>query len=298
MKLSPLAFVFLLVATGTGAATLVPDPPRRCDNCDDWNAAQKPFRVYGDTWYVGTHGLSSVLIASGDGLIVLDGGLPQSAPLIAANIESLGYRVADIKLIVNSHAHYDHAGGIAALARASGARVVASAAGAAALRRGEPTKDDPQYAFGHDANAFPAVARVDVVADGETVRVGNLAVTAHLTPGHTPGRTTWTWRSCEGERCLDIVYADSLNAVSAPEFRFGDGATFRRSIAAVAALPCDIVLSVHPDVSGTFAKLERRERDGAADAFVDPTSCRAYANGAASRIEQRLATEKAGATAR
>lgn len=127
--------------------------------------------------------------------------------------------------------------------------MAAGASGARALQKGEPPADDPQYGFGREANSFPPVKRVKVVGDGEILRVGPLAVTAHLTPGHTPGSTTWTWRSCEGSRCLQIVYADSLNSVSAPGFRFsGDGShpniepSFRQSIAKVAGLPCDIVL--------------------------------------------------------
>src|SRR5262249_52001989 len=155
-----------------------------------------------------------------------------------------------IRLIVNSHAHFDHAGGIAALQRASGAVVAASAAGARALERGEPLPEDPQYGFGRKSTEFPAVARVRVAADGETLRVGDLALTAHHTQGHTPGSTTWTWRSCEGTHCLDLVYADSLNAVSSPGFRFTDHPElieqFRRSIAKVKSLPCDVLLSVHP----------------------------------------------------
>jgi metallo-beta-lactamase class B len=137
--------------------------------------------------------------------------------------------------------------------RASGAEVAASASGAQALQRGLPTADDPQIGFGEKTNRFPAVAKVRVVADGEVLRVGELALTAHLTPGHTPGSTTWSWRSCEGAACKNIVYADSLNAVAAPGFRFTGDAThpsrvdaFRRSIATVATLPCDVFLTVHP----------------------------------------------------
>jgi len=137
------------------------------------------------------------------------------------------------------------------------------------------------------------------VADGETLRVGNLAVTAHLTPGHTPGGTTWTWRSCEGARCLEIVYADSLNPVSAPGFRFtGDAThpsvteTFRRSISTVEGLPCDILLAVHPSFAGMEDKLKRRREQPGSEPFVDPKACRTYAADAAKRLDQRIAEEK------
>lgn len=282
----------LLLAAATAAAP-VADAPIDCESCAEWNREQAPFRVFGGTYYVGVRGLSSVLIADKAGLVLLDGDLPQSAPLIEAHIRALGYRVEDLKLIVNSHAHSDHAGGIARLARDSGAQVVASPAGAKALRAGGPTSDDPQAGF---EGRFPPVAKVREVKDGQTLRVGAIALTAHFTPGHTPGATTWTWRSCEGARCLDVVYADSLNAMAAPGFRFADGAGARlaASIDRVAALPCDVLLTVHPDFAQTFEKLARRE-GGESDAFVDRAACAAYADDARERLAQRLAEERAAA---
>ena len=275
---------------------LVPDPPHPCEQCDEWNAPREPFRVFGNTYYVGTAGLSSILIASDQGLILLDGGLPQSAPRIDAGIRKLGFDTADIRLILNSHAHYDHAGGIAALQRASGATVGASREGARAIENGGPLRDDPQFAFGKSGR-FPGVKRVQVVRDGEVLRVGDVAVTAHFTPGHTPGGTTWTWRACEGERCLDLVYADSLTPVAAPGFRFGGtpgrpgaGSTLRRSIARVAALPCDILLTAHPDASA-LAGASALDQPGA---LVDPRACRAYADRMAQRLDQRLEEERRG----
>jgi metallo-beta-lactamase class B len=277
------ALLVSVLALAQGTPALRPDPPHKCAECDGWNKPHEPFKIFGNTYYVGVEGIASVLITSGAGSILLDGALPQSAPLIDANIRNLGFRTQDIRLILNSHAHYDHAGGIAALQRVSGATVAARAAGKAAIERGEPTPDDPQFAFGRDANAYPAVANVKTVADGETLRVGDLAITAHAVPGHTPGATTWTWRSCEGARCWNIVYADSLNSVSAPGFRFSGDAShpsiveqFRRSIALVRDLPCDIVIPVHPVFPLT------------------PNGCRAYADGAAKRLDDRIAEEKRG----
>ncbi|HEX4955915.1 MAG TPA: subclass B3 metallo-beta-lactamase [Thermoanaerobaculia bacterium] len=290
-----------VLAPGAAAAPpLVPDPPIVCESCDAWNAPHEPFRVFGNTYYVGVAGLSAVLIATDQGLILIDAGLPQSAPLIDTNIRRLGFRTEDLKLILNGHAHYDHAGGIAALQRASGATVATSEAGAQALRRGEPTEDDPQFAFGPKENAFPAVAEVRAVRDGETLRLGSLAITAHHTPGHTPGSTSWSWRSCEGERCLDVVYADSLAPVSAPGFRFtGDAShpsrikTFRSSIAKIGALPCDILLSPHPGFSGMDEKLAKRQQRVTPDPFIDPESCRAYAAKATAGLEKRITEEQA-----
>ncbi len=130
------------------APTFKSDPPHKCDSCDEWNKPREPFKLFGNSYYVGTDGLSAILIAGDAGHILLDGGLEQSAAVIDANIRKLGFKTEDIKLIVNSHGHYDHAGGIAALQRASGATVAASPSGADALQRGENTTDDPQYGFG------------------------------------------------------------------------------------------------------------------------------------------------------
>lgn len=298
-----LAISWAAVAAAAGPSGLTADPPAKCGSCAEWNKAQEPFRVFGNTYFVGVAGLGSMLVTSDQGLILLDGGLAQSAPLIDASIRKLGFRTEDVRLIVNSHAHFDHAGGIAALQRASGARVAASASGARAIEGGQPTADDPQYGLGREANAFPSVKHVRAVADGETLRVGDLAITAHVTPGHTPGSTTWTWRSCEGPRCLDIVYADSLNAVAAPGFRFtGDAthpsreATFRQSIATVGGLPCDIMLAVHPGFAGMAEKLRRRKEEPGSEPFIDPLACSTYASDAAKRFDQRVVEEgKAGA---
>ena len=203
--------------------------------------------------------MSSVLITSKDGHVLIDGGLTQTAPQIAANIAKLGFRLEDVKLIVNSHTHYDHAGGIAALQRASGAQVAASPAAKRALEGGGPTEDDPQFAFGPEHNNFPAVANVRAIKDGETLRVGDLAITVHFTPGHTPGGTSWSWQTCEGDTCQNMVYADSLNSVSAPGFKFSADAqrvkNFERSIDTVAGLKCDILLTPHPEAFDLDAKV-------------------------------------------
>jgi metallo-beta-lactamase class B len=288
-----------ILAAASGASQLRIDPAKTCDACEAWNAPHEPFRVFGNTYYVGVAGLSSVLIASDKGLILLDGALPQSVPLIDAHIRALGFRTEDVRLIVNSHAHFDHAGGIAALQRASGARVAASASGAWAIEHGQPAADDPQYVQHDEVSRFPRVKHVQVVTDGESLTVGELKITAHLTPGHTPGSTTWTWRSCEADRCLDVVYADSLNPVSDPGFHFtGDAKhpsreeSFRRSIAAVEGLPCDVLLTVHPGFAGLDDKLQRREQQPASNPFVDPQACRAYAADARQRLDRRVAEER------
>jgi metallo-beta-lactamase class B len=292
--------IALLAGAGTTmAANLGVDPPHDCDQCESWAKSREPFRVFGNTWFVGG-GLSSILITSKDGHVLIDGGLTQSAAQIAANIEKLGFHLNDVKLIVNSHTHYDHAGGIAALQRASHAQVAASPAAKRALEGGGPTEDDPQFGFGPAHNNFPAVANVRAITDGETLHVGDIDITAHFTPGHTPGGTTWSWDSCESDVCQYMAYADSLNSISAPGFRFtGDAthpgrvASFEKSIATVAALKCSILLTPHPEAFDLDAKLERRAREPNWNPFVDRNACKAYADGARQRLEKRVAEENA-----
>ena len=262
----------------------------------EWNTPRKPVRIYGDTWYVGPYGLSALLVDTGHGLVLFDGDLPASAPLIEKNIRALGFHVRDVKWILNSHAHADHAGGIAALQRDSGAQVIASAEGARALALGGSDPTDPQYGV---APAYAPVAHVRPVRDGETLRLSDVAITAHYTPGHTPGSTSWTWVSCSEGRCLHMVYADSLTALGSASFRYSDHPerveAFQQSIATVAALPCDILLTPHPDASGFWQKVERRKSDADSAPLVDPDACRAYAAAAAIKLDATLAKEKAKA---
>lgn len=291
-----------MLALALTLATAADTAPKLCAACDDWNAPQAPFRLHGKSFYVGPQGLGAVLIDSGDGLILLDGALPQSAEPIARNIAALGYRIEDVKWIVNSHAHYDHAGGLAALQRMSGAEVAASPRGADALRRGNAPPDDPQYGLGEEANRFPPVPDVVEIGDGETITLGDITLTAHHTPGHAPGGTTWHWRSCAAGECLNLVYADSLTAVSAEDFRFtADGgarvAEFRRSIDKLRQLPCDILVSTHPSFTGLFERQARQASPDDHSVFVDAEACRKYADGAERWLDRRLAVEQAAEAA-
>jgi metallo-beta-lactamase class B len=291
----------LVMAAVQAPDRLRPDPPRVCDSCAEWNAPVAPFQIFGNTYYVGPAGVSSILVTSPTGHVLLDGALPQSAVEIDANIRTLGFKPEDIRLIVISHAHFDHVGGIAALARLSGAPVAASPEAAKALARGNVMPDDPQASLGEAAMAFPPVPHVRVIRDGEALQAGGVTVTAHFTPGHTPGGVTWSWRSCEGARCLDVVYIDSLNAVSGPNFRFTGDAThpslvpvFRHSLATVEALPCDVVLTDHPSAANLDAKRAARASSPETNPFVDPAGCRAVVRAARELLESRIASEGRG----
>lgn len=301
----------LALATASLGAQNVDSVPAysrtECPDCATWNAPAQPVRLFGNAYYVGTRGLSAVLLTSPNGHVLIDAGLPESAPHIAANIRALGFRVEDVELIVNSHVHYDHAGGIATLQRASGAVVAASPASAPVLRTGHSGPDDPQYGgpgpvrgVAGVALAFPPVPNVRVVADGDTLRVGPIVIVAHFTPGHTPGGTSWSWRSCDGQECRSFVYADSQTPISVDGFYYSRSTTypsavqdFERGFAVLERLPCDILVTPHPSASRLWERLEARER-GAPDALREPDACRRYAASARKRLVDRLARESSG----
>lgn len=261
-------------------------------NYPSWTAPQEAFRIYGNTWYVGPHGLGVYLITAPTGHVLIDGGLPGYTSLIEANIQHLGFDLQDIKWILISHAHYDHAGGIAKLARDTGAQVIAGVADAPLLERGG--RDDPQYG---DRFPFPPVDLARSVTDGEQLHLGKLVLTAHATPGHTKGNTTWAWLSCEDKRCMHMVDVGSL---SAPGYKLIGNPKypdiiedFEHSFALVSKLPCDIPLALHPSAVHLWDRVAAHKQ-GDANALIDPIGCRAYARSARKQFKAQLAKQRAG----
>ena len=259
-----------------------------CDGRDGWSDPAPPAKIYGNSYYVGTCGITALLIATRDGLVLIDGATAEAAPGILANIRALGFDPKNVRYLLASHEHLDHVGGLKALQDATGATIVARHAAVATLTSGEPEAIDPQR------GAIPPFAGVEVsreLEDGETLPVGGIGLTIHATPGHTPGSTSWTWRSCEAGDCRTIAYVDSLSAVSADDYRFSDHpdyvAMLRATFAKVPTLPCDLLITPHPSASNLFARLA-----GEAP-LVDETACKTYAAGAAKRLDDRLAKEVA-----
>ena len=267
-------FSFCLVSAQTQTT-----PP--CEACAEWNRPQVPYRIFGNTYYVGTRGLSAILITSDEGHVLIDGALPESVPQIVSSVRELGFKVEDIRLILNSHAHFDHAGGIAELQRLSGATVAATQWSASVLSSGVVPPSDPQ--FGVITPIAPARS-VRIIKGGEIVGIGPLALTVVETPGHTPGGTSWTWRSCNGAECHDVVYIDSLTAVSADGFLFTRSrdypnavADFEKSFKTLEGLPCGLLLTPHPDASRALMK--------------DPNACRTFVAAARERFRTRVQSE-------
>ncbi|WP_305824509.1 subclass B3 metallo-beta-lactamase [Massilia brevitalea] len=262
----------------------------------DWDAPQDPFPIYGGSYYVGPQGVASVLITSSKGHILIDGGTPKSAQTIIEHVRRLGFKPEDIKYILVSHAHVDHAGGVAQLQRLSGATVLTSPAAQPVLESGKPDRGDPQFGALPD---MEPVENVKTVRDGEIVSVGPLAVKANYTPGHTRGGISWTWTAQELAGAMQMVYADSLNAFGLHGFRYSGDARYpeakadiERSIARVAALPCDILVSAHPEAGGLFERHARQANEGST-AFIDRDASRRYADDGRQRLEKTLAQEAA-----
>ena len=261
----------------------------RCKDWDDYDKPAPPVRIHGNTYLIGTCGISSILIVGSAGDVLIDSGTEQGAELVAENIRKLGFNPQDVRVLLNSHEHYDHVGGMARLEQLTGGQLYASAGAAEVLKSGRPGASDPQTSI---LQPFPP-ARVDrVLRDGEEVRLGNLMLKAIATPGHTNGALTWQWVSCDGGVCRRIVYADSLTPVSGPDYRFMDHPAlvqaFRVSIAKVAALDCDILLTPHPSASQMITRL------GLGRPLLDINGCHAYAAQLTKQLDERLAKEKAG----
>jgi metallo-beta-lactamase class B len=259
-----------------------------CGDSTDWDRPAPPVRIHGNTYLVGTCGISAILVTGDEGHVLIDGGTEQGAELIAANIRAHGFKLTDIRFLLVSHEHFDHVGGIARLQQLTGATLVTSAPAEKVLNTGLPSIDDPQAGM---HKPFPAANVGRVIADGETVRLGNLLLTAMATPGHTPGALSWSWESCDGGVCRSIVFADSLSAVSRDNYRFSAHpqylAAFRAGIAKVGASRCEILLTPHPSASGLLARL------AAGKPWVDPAACRTHAATLNAKLDERLAKESA-----
>jgi metallo-beta-lactamase class B len=290
---SLLATAVLAGCAGAAHAQAAPNAQAQwAQQCKDWDAWDKPgppFRIWSNTWYVGTCGISSILITGSAGDVLIDGGPADAGDLVAANIRKLGIKLSDVRILLHSHEHHDHVGGLARLKQLTGARLYASPDAASALSRGTPNPEDPQYA---DHHPLPAV-RVDRVFDGSTptVTLGELMLKGFATPGHTPGAMTWQWQSCQDDDCKTIVYADSLTPVSSDSYTFTEHpdvvAKFNASLVRVASLECDILLSPHPSASGMRERL-------AQGSLLGTTGCYRYANDLKQQLDARLAKELNG----
>ena len=260
---------------------------KTCSDWDEWDKPGPPFRVFGSTWYVGTCGIAVLAIVTDDGLILIDTGTEAGADIVAANIDKLGFNLADVKIMLQSHEHFDHVGGTARLKQLSGALLYASAEAAPVMIAGLASMEDPQHGM-HDP--FPAVRPDDEVVPDVPVVLGDVALIPLRTPGHTPGALSWYWESCDADECRTIVYADSLSPVSSDTYRFSEHRgyvdAYYAGLNELSELDCDILLTPHPSASGMRDKLVAGDLTSGMD-------CRTYADGVRDRLDARIAREAA-----
>ena len=273
------------LALATGPASIT-EWQEQCAGKEGWSDPAPPVRIHGNTYDVGTCGIVVLLIAGPKGHVLIDGATAEAVPGVAANIARLGYRIGDVKWLLNSHEHVDHAGGLAGLKRLTGAKLAARSPAARVLKTGITDPADPQAGSIAD---FGPVAVDRIISDGEQIRVGPLVLTAIATPGHTDGSTSWTWRSCEGATCRTMVYADSVSSPSRDDYRFRDHhervAPFRWTFARLAALKCDIIITPHPAASQLIERLAGKAP------LVDRAACKTYAARGRDALGKRLSSE-------
>jgi metallo-beta-lactamase class B len=272
-----LMFGLMLAATGAHAQGANPAA---------WGTPTAPFRIVGNVHYVGTKGLAAYLIATPKGAILLDATMTGNAATVERNIRASGFRLSDVKWLIATHEHWDHVGALAEIKRDTGAILLAEAAQKRGLEIGNAVSEN-------DAHPRPfAPVKVDrVLADGATIRLGGVALTPILTPGHTPGCTSWSLRVVDRGRPLNVVFPCSItvagNRLVGNRTYPGLVADFRKSFARLEAIPADIVLPAHPEAADVLGR-EAKVKAGQRDAFVEPGLLRKFVGEARVAFDEEL----------
>ena len=262
----------------------------------DWTNPFPPHRVIGNVYYVGSQGLASYLITTPQGHILINSSLETSVPLIRDSIEKLGFKFGDVKILLISHAHWDHCAGSAAVKELTGAKYMVMDADVPEIEAGG--KGNFQYGDSPASRYQPT--KVDrVLHDGDEVRLGDTVLTAHLTPGHTKGTTTWTMKAKEGGKTYNVVIIGSPNVNAGynlvnnalyPQI----ASDYERMFRVLKSLPCDVFLGAHGNYYGMEAKYARM-KEGSANPFIDPEGYRSYVAEREQTFLAELAKQKAGA---
>jgi metallo-beta-lactamase class B len=292
-RLAVIAFALLAASPGARAQTIQEFLKASIAH---WNTPTEPFRIIGNIDYVGTNGLAVYLITSPQGHILIDTGLPEATPQIRSSIAKLGFKVADIKYLLNTHAHLDHTGGFAELKKETGAQLIAGAADRPLLEGG--------YYPGQERTLelrFPPVKVDRTVGDGDTVTLGNITITAHATPGHTPGCTTWTMNVREGNEDHTAVFFCSatvaLNTLVGNPTYPGIVDDYRKTFERVGDIKGDVFLAPHPEMYDMPGKRARMAQ-GAGNPFVNAKDFPAYIETLKKDFEASLAKQTAAANAK
>jgi len=275
------------MAVAVASPVLAADPPA-------WSAPVKPFHIAGPVYYVGTKGLAAYLILSEQGAILLDGTLARNAALVERNIQSLGVPLRRVKLLISDHAHEDDVGALAQIKRDTGARFLASAGDRWALEHGR-SRGDTNYGI----RRFPPIKVDGIVGEGQVIRLGGIALTAHLTPGHTPGCTSWSMTIQDGGAPRRVLFLCSITV--AGNILVGNRAypdiarDYRATFAKLAAMSADILLTSHPEMADVLDR-EARRKAGSANAFIDPAALPALVATSRKAFEEALAKARKTAT--
>ncbi|HKQ07465.1 MAG TPA: subclass B3 metallo-beta-lactamase [Blastocatellia bacterium] len=281
------AWLLLLVIALSGSLAAQSDETSR-----SWNRPVKPFRIIGNIYYVGATEVSAFLITSPQGHILLDSGFAETVPQIRENLKQLGFKLEDVRLLINGHAHYDHAGGLAELKALTGAKLAVSEADAAQLAVGG--RGDFQWG---DTLAFAPVKADRILHDGDTVEVGGVWLVAHLTPGHTRGNTTWTMEVKDDGKTYNVVF---IGSTSAPGYKLVNNAKYpkivadyQRSFRVLESLPCDVFLGPHGSMFGLLDKIAKLEQGAAANPFIDPQGYRQFVEESKKSFYEQLKAQQA-----
>ena len=260
----------------------------------DWTEPFPPFRIAGNLYYVGSKGLANFLITTPQGHILINSDLEASVPLIRTSVEKLGFKFSDIRILLISHAHWDHDAGSAAIKTLTGAKYMVMDADVPVVESGGKT----DFQYGNQAALHYPPAKVDrVLHDGEEVKLGGVTLVAHLTPGHTKGCTTWTMKVQEDGKIHDVVIVGSPNVnegyklvgnSSYPEI----ASDYERTFQVLKSLPVDLFLGAH----GSYFDLETkyaRLKAGTETAFIDPAGYKTYITDREAAFRTELARQKA-----
>jgi metallo-beta-lactamase class B len=300
MKLARLlataAPILAIALAAAPALTQTPTAPAAAPR-NNWNTPTEPFHVIDNVYYVGTEGLASYLFSTKAGLILLDGATPEGAPMIEANIAKLGFKLADVKIILNSHAHYDHSGGLAQLKKDTGAPLYAMEGDVSALEGGFYLGSETVKAM-----SAPPVKVDKVIHDGEKVGLADFTLTAHLTPGHTRGCTSWGWTAVDkatGKTWQALVFCSATvaaNRITPPLQYEGIIADYRKTFKAAKTMTVDIPLAPHPDFFNELGKAAKNKADPKApNAFIAPAEFKPFIEKAEADFEKTLKERTAAA---
>ncbi len=258
---------------------------------NEWNQPFKPFHIIGNVYYVGTNNLACYIIKTNAGLILLDTAMQESAPIVRANIEALGFKLKDIKIMLSSHAHFDHIAGHADMKAATGAKVYASKADAEIMESGG------KKGF-HPLTPYYKPIKVDkILKDGATVRLGEVALTAHLIPGHTEGNTAWTMTVEENGQKYNVVFVGSMSInpgvrmVRNPTWA-GVGKAYAKSFQTLQSLPCDVFLGPHAPFFAMEAKVQKMKAGASPNPFIDPQGYRNFIAGLEKSYQEQVQRER------